>query len=219
MSNGVANSSTWILGGLNTTAGQWEVEVAWINGTEIAFDYAVFDMYHTASLTPQESYVATDAGLLITNMLDYVDEDTGEYIVDGAGSIVANWSSTTVTFQANPVHNWWEGDFDTSLIGGGSFIVVVNASLPYFDDVTCQFTIETTYTTTFALPDVGLIPVELGLNEKYVVNVTYQFSNGTGIDGATMDFAYSGPALGLSNSSPQYQKVYLATEGGSRPSA
>ncbi|MDF1538573.1 MAG: hypothetical protein P1Q69_06690 [Candidatus Thorarchaeota archaeon] len=204
MSDGIVNSSTWILGGLNTSAGQWEVEVAWTNGSEIAFDFASFDMYHTASLTPRESIVVTDVGLLITNMVYYVDEDTGEYIVDGSANIVANMSSTIVSFQANPVHNWYEADFNTSILGGGIFTVIVNASIPYFDNVTCQFIIESTFTTSISFPDVGVGAEEIGRNEIYKLNVSYLFANGTGIEDAHVDFAYSGPVTGLSNSSPSY---------------
>ena len=202
MIGGIVNSSSFNLDGANTSAGQWEVEIFWSNGTEVAFDNTVFDMYHTASLTPREGLVETDVGLTFTNMMYYVDEDTGDYVVDLNGVVVANWSISTITFQVNQIHNWWEADFNTSAVGGGTFTVVVNASIPYYNDVSCQFTIEATYTTSFGLPGIGPTPIDLGLNEKYIVNITYAFSDGTGITGAAIDFSYTGQVLGLSNSTP-----------------
>ncbi|MFW9967675.1 MAG: hypothetical protein ACFFEA_11025 [Candidatus Thorarchaeota archaeon] len=197
MNNGVVNSSQWILGGTNTSAGQWEVTVLWTNGTEIAYDYAVFDMYHSASITPRESLVETDAGLLITNILYYVDEDTGKFILDASATIAANWTGSTVYFEADPIHNWWQADFDTSLVEAGQHVVVVNASIPYYDDITCQFIIVSTHRTTFQLTSVGGLPTETGLHETLTVYMEYQYLNGTGVTGAAMSMSFTGPSGGL----------------------
>ncbi|MHA2211290.1 MAG: hypothetical protein ACXABV_19215, partial [Candidatus Thorarchaeota archaeon] len=197
MNNGIVNSSHWILGGVNTSAGQWEVTALWTNGTEIAFDYAVFDMYHTASLTPREALVETDSGLLITNMLYFVDEDKSEFIVDVSATVVANWSASTITFLANPIHNWWQADFDTSLVGAGQFVVFVNASIPYYDDATCQFTIVSTHRTNFQLTSVGPLPTEVELHEEFTVQMRYELESSVGIDGATIQMNYTGPQGGL----------------------
>ncbi|MHA2386362.1 MAG: hypothetical protein ACXAEE_09155, partial [Candidatus Thorarchaeota archaeon] len=197
MTNGIVNSSHWILAGANTSAGQWEVTALWVNGTEIAYDYAVFDMYHTASLTPRETLVETDTGLLITNMLYYVDEDTADFILDASALVVANWSAMIINFVANPVFNWWQADFDTSLVGAGQFVVVVNASRPYYDDVTCQFTIVSTLRTDFQLTSIGPLPTEVGLYEEFSVQMRYELESSAGIDGATIQMNYTGPVGGL----------------------
>ena len=197
MANGIVNSSHWILGGANTSAGEWEVTALWSNGTEIAYDYAVFDMYHTASLTPRESLVETDTGLLITNMLYYVDDDTSDFILDASALVVANWSAMVINFLANPVFHWWQADFDTNIVGAGQFVVVVNASRPYYDDVTCQFTIISTLRTNFQLTSVGPLPTEVGLYEEFSVQMHYELESSAGVDGATIQMNYTGPQGGL----------------------
>ncbi|MHA1924535.1 MAG: hypothetical protein ACW974_01340, partial [Candidatus Thorarchaeota archaeon] len=207
MENGIVNSSNWILGGANTSAGQWEVTALWSNGTEIAYDYTVFDMYHTASLTPRETLVETDTGLLITNMLYYVDDDTSDFILDASALMVANWSGMIINFIANPIYNWWQADFNTSLVGAGQFVVVVNASRPYYDDVTCQFTIVSTLRTNFQLTSVGPLPTEVGLYEEFSVQMHYELESSVGVDGSTIQMNYTGPQgglhlLGQSNTGP-----------------
>jgi hypothetical protein len=197
MTNGIVNSSHWTLGGANTSAGQWEVTALWTNGTEIAFDYVTFDMYHTASLTPRETLVETDTGLLVTNMFYYVDEDSADFILDASALVIANWSIMILNCLANPIHNWWQADFDTSLVGAGQFVVVVNASRPYYDDVTCQFTIVSTLRTNFQLTSVGPLPTEVGLYEEFAVEMHYELESSLGINGATIQMNYTGPQGGL----------------------
>ncbi len=197
MTNGMVNSSSLTLAGTNTTAGQWQVEAAWTNGTEIAFDISSFDMYHTATITPHQASVDADAGQLITNMVYFVDIDTGDYLMDDSASIEGNWSASTIVFTPNLVKNWWEADFDTSLLSSGRYVIVVNASRPYFENVSCQFVITSTYRTDFQLTSVGGIPVEAGLYEVVTVDVRYEIEGGSGIDGATISMDYSGPGGGL----------------------
>ena len=197
MTNGIVNSSSFTLAGANTTAGEWQVEVAWTNGTEIAFDFTSFDMYHSASITPHQASVDTDTGQLITNMVYFVDVDTGDYLMDESAVIEGNWSASTIVFTPNLVKNWWEADFDTSLLSSGRYVIVVNASMPYFENVSCQFVITSTYRTDFQLTSVGGIPVEAGLYDVVTVDVRYEVEGGSGIDGATISMDYSGPGGGL----------------------
>ncbi|MFX1416427.1 MAG: hypothetical protein ACFFC0_06420, partial [Promethearchaeota archaeon] len=197
MTNGVVNSSSFTLAGINTTAGEWQVEVAWTNGTEIAFDASSFEMYHSATLTPHQASVDTDAGQLITNMVYFIDVDTGDYLMDDSAVIEGNWSASTIDFTPNLVKNWWEADFDTSLLISGRYVVVVNASRPYFENVSCQFVITSTYLTDFQLTSVGGIPIEAGLYEVITVDLRYEVEGGVGIDGATISMDYSGPGGGL----------------------
>jgi hypothetical protein len=195
--NGQVNSTSWLLGALNTSAGQWSVSVYWTNGTEVACGTASFDMYHTATLTPKHAEIQTESGLVVTNFLYYVDVDCGEYIMDEAATIEGNWSSSTLTFNPNLLHNWWETDFDTAAVGGGVHLVIVNASRPYFDNVSCQFVIESTLLTEFTLFVDSGPPIEVGLNEKHSYEFRYELLDGTGIDDAIIDVIFN-PTVGLS---------------------
>ena len=194
--NGQVNSTSWMLGALNTSAGQWSVSVYWTNGTEVAYGTAIFDMYHTATLTPKHAEIQTESGLVVTNFLYYVDADNGEYLMDDVATIEGNWSSSTLTFNPNLLHNWWETDFDTAAVGSGMHLVVVNASRPYFDNVSSQFTIESTLLTEFTLFVDSGPPIEVGLNEKHIYEFRYELLNGTGIDDAIIDVSFS-PTIGL----------------------
>jgi hypothetical protein len=195
--NGQVNSTSWVLGALNTSAGEWSVSIYWTNGTEVAYGTASFDMYHTATLTPKHAEIQTESGLVVTNFLYYIDVDNGEYLMDEVATIEGNWSSSTLTFNPNLLHNWWETDFDTAAVGGGVHLVIVNASRPYFDNVSCQFAIESTLLTEFTLFVDSGPPIEVGLNEKHSYEFRYELLDGTGIDDAVIDVSFS-PAIGLS---------------------
>jgi hypothetical protein len=195
--NGQVNSTSWMLGALNTSAGQWSVSVSWTNGTEVAYGTASFDMYHTATLTPKYAEIQTESGLVVTNFLYYVDADNSEYLMDEVATIEGNWSSSTLAFNPNLLHNWWETNFDTAAVGGGVHLVIVNASRPYFDNVSCLFAIESTLLTEFTLFVDSGPPIEVGLNEKHIYEFRYELLDGTGIDDAIIDVSFS-PTVGLS---------------------
>ena len=197
MTNGIVNSSIWTLGGLNTTAGQWEIEAIWQNGTEVGYGVVTFDLYHVASATVKYPAIDSEYGQVISNQITYVDANNGNYLLDDSVSIAANWSETAVAFAPNFAKKWWEADFDTTDIGGGQFTVVVNLTRPYFKDITCQFTVVSTYAASMTLSSVGILPEESGLNEIYSVDIHYALANGTGIGGATISFSYTGPNSGL----------------------
>ncbi|MCK4484572.1 MAG: hypothetical protein KAU89_07085, partial [Candidatus Thorarchaeota archaeon] len=168
----------------------------WTNGTEVAYGTVSFNMYHTATLTPKHVEIQTESGLVVTNFLYYVDADNGEYLMDEVATIEGNWSSSTLTFNPNLLHNWWETDFDTAAVGGGVHLVIVNASRPYFDDVSCQFVIESTLLTQFSLFVDGGAPIEVGLNEIHSYEFRYELLDGTGINDAIIDVSFS-PTVGL----------------------
>ncbi|MDF1540013.1 MAG: hypothetical protein P1Q69_14040 [Candidatus Thorarchaeota archaeon] len=141
MSGNILNSSFLTFGYDNTTAGLWNVTVFWENGTELAFDVMNFEIHHQAQLIAENVMIETNVGTIITNMVRYVDIETMAYIMDAGSDIVANWSASVITFLPNPVHNWWEANFNTSLIGGGYYSVRVNASGTYYDDASTMFEI------------------------------------------------------------------------------
>ncbi len=189
---GQVNSSSWVLGGTNTSAGEWVVEVFWNNGTELAYGHALFDLYHQASVTVSYPIIEADYGQIISNLITFKDADTGEYLLDDSVSIVANWSSTIVTFTQNYAKNWWEADFDTTLLGNGRFVVDVNASMPYFDMVASQFTVISLFETSLEILNAGSAPIENGLNEIFTVLLSYELLNGTGVAGAVPTISHSG---------------------------
>ncbi|MFW9768072.1 MAG: hypothetical protein ACFFEM_04570, partial [Candidatus Thorarchaeota archaeon] len=197
---GVVYSDQRTLGGSNTTAGEWSVVAAWTNGTEVAYGVTTYDMYHTASLDVPVEYqtVQTDIGLVISNFVYYTDTDTSEYLLDDSVTITANWTGSIIPFTQDLVKNWWRGEFDTSALEGGQYIVVVTASRPYFDDVTTQFTVVATQEMTLEILNAGATPIERGLNEVFTVQMDYELLNGTGISGAMLYVDYSGPGGGLS---------------------
>ncbi|MFO7835577.1 MAG: carboxypeptidase-like regulatory domain-containing protein, partial [Candidatus Thorarchaeota archaeon] len=210
ISSGIAgslNSSSITFGATNTTAGEWYIEMEWMNGTEIAYASSSFSLYHIASLTPEYSIVNGDVGQTITNALRFQNGYTGEYLMSDDATLVGNWSGDSVQFAPNVVKNWWEGDFDTSLSGGGNFTVLVQASKPFYDEVNCTFHIVATYTTQMETDAPSDVPTEIGLNEVYTLNVSYQLSNDTGIEGATISVNYTGPTDGLDIDSPVPQSA------------
>jgi len=138
---GQINSTSHIFNSGNSPAGEWWIQIYWDNGTEIAYDYANFEVHHTADIVAAPEIIETDAGQIVTGIVRYTDDDTGDYILDDLTTISGNWSASTVNFSANPVQNWWEVSLDTEEIGAGNFIVQVDASRPYYDDVSCEILI------------------------------------------------------------------------------
>ena len=197
---GIVNSTQRTLGGLNTSAGLWSVIAVWTNGTEIAYGSTSFDMYHTAALVVPGAYttVQTDVGQIISNFVYYTDADTSDYLLDDSVTITANWSGSVVPFTQDLVKNWWRGEFDTSLVEGGQYTVVVTASRPYFDDISTQFVVVATQQTALEILNVGAIPIERGLNEVFTLQLSYQLLNGSEVKGAFPTIVFTGPQEGLS---------------------
>ncbi|MHA1494589.1 MAG: COG1470 family protein [Candidatus Thorarchaeota archaeon] len=195
--SGFADSTSFILGGTNTSAGLWEVVLFWNNGTEIAYGVATFDLYHQAAAVVQYPTIETDHGLVLSNQIILTDIDSGEYLLDDGVSITANWSDTTVDFSQNFAKNWWQADFDSSLIENGLFTVIVDISRPYFDPITTQFTVISIFETTMDITNAGSLPIENGLNEIFTVQLDYDLLNGTGVSGAMPTVTYTGTQNGL----------------------
>ncbi len=198
MTGGAVTSSRWTFGSTNTTAGEWLIDILWTNGTEIAYQSVSFDLYHSASITATYPIIESDYGQTISNLITLKDADTNEFLLDDSVTIEANWSSSIIEFTQNYAKKWWEADFDTSLIGGGEFTVLVTASRPYFDTIITQFTVISLYRTTLEIVNTGSIPIENGLNEVFTAQIDYEFLNGTGIIGALPIITFSGPVGGLS---------------------
>ncbi len=192
---GGINSSELVFGSLNTTAGLWQVLVAWTNGTELAFGSTNFEIHHGAILSPHDTDIETESGLTISNYVYFQDSENSEFLMDPTATITANWSATTVTFVPIPLENRWSGNFDTSLVGPGVHLVVVNASRPFFDAASCTFVL------TIRFTDNDLIienpTAEIGIGDTYKVNFSYSDALGIGIHDADVSITYTGTADGI----------------------
>jgi hypothetical protein len=155
----------------SSPAGEWWVEVYWTNGTEVAYDRASFALWHSANLVAEPSEITTEAGLTVKGIVRFTDAETPTNILDASASVVANWSGSTAPFVANPVQNWWESDFDTSLTGAGDFVIVVNASRPYYDDISCQILVHSIRVTRLTSPNAPWTAAQHG----DVVSLTFKY--------------------------------------------
>jgi hypothetical protein len=199
--DGVITSSSYGLGALNTSAGEWSVEVLWTNGTEIAFDIAVFEVHHAAKLTALETHIVTESGSTVMNFVFYQDAENNESLMDPSATILANWSVSTKEFHPNNIHLYWEPatPFDTLLVGPGNSSVIVQASREFFDNASCSFIIEVTYTDNDLI--IYDLAVDVGLFDTYVCEFYFEDRYGNYLEGATSDVTVSGPVGGVNWSS------------------
>jgi len=195
--DGEISSSPLGLGSSNTTAGEWSVSISWTNGTEVAYDIAVFEVHHAAELIALESHIVTESGSIVTNFVRYLDAENGEFLMDPSATILANWSGSTKEFHPNNIHLYWEPTtpFDTSSVGPGNSSVIVEASRDFFDNASCVFIVEVTCT------DNGLViydpAVSVGLFDTYICQFYFEDRYGNYLEGASIDVVVSGPMDGL----------------------
>jgi hypothetical protein len=131
------NSSTVVSGGTtlgpyNATPGLWMVSVMWSNGTELAYGSRTFEVRHQFTIFAHTPNIEVQLGEAFTAAIYVYDRDNGNPLLEGV-SVVGNWSSQDVTFNPNLARGWFEADFNTSLIGTGSFVLIVNVSMPFYD--------------------------------------------------------------------------------------
>ncbi|MDH4214257.1 MAG: hypothetical protein OEV85_10080, partial [Candidatus Thorarchaeota archaeon] len=172
-SNGEVIGNGHVLASGSSPAGQWWVQAIWSNGTEVAYGRTLFQVQHTAELVADPEIITTDTGLTVTGIVRYTDEDTGANLLDPVATIEANWSLTTVPFVPNTIQNWWEGTFDTSLLGPGKLIVIVNASRLFYDDISCQIEIQSTRVTRLNSPNAPWTADVWGHNTTLTFNYEY----------------------------------------------
>jgi len=146
----------------SSPAGEWWVEVCWTNGTEVAYDRARFELHHTANLLAEPSEITTDAGSIFKGIVRYTDGDTGEHLMDASVTMSGNWSASSIPFNANQLQDWWEADFDTSVVGAGEFAIFVTASRLYYDDVSCLILVHSINITRLTSPNAPWTAAEWG---------------------------------------------------------
>ncbi len=202
--NGIVNGTARTLGPMNTTAGLWTLRVIWQNSTEVAFDQVQFEVHHSSSLiVPGSGILEIESGLVITSFLNYIDAENGEFLMEPVATITGNWSLSTITFDPNDVRNQWEADLNTSLVGAGEFIVVVNATRQYYDNASCTFIVRSTkIDNNLTLDDTTK---SMNLFELYIAGFHFEDAQGTEINDANVSVdVVSGPAEGLTSDNGTY---------------
>ncbi|MFW9832781.1 MAG: hypothetical protein ACFFEK_02205 [Candidatus Thorarchaeota archaeon] len=194
-SSGKINSTLLEFGPSNTSAGNWHLHVLWTNGSEIGFSHESFEVHHSTILTVDRSDIETESSQLITNYIYYKDSENGKFLMSPDATIVANWSVSTVLFSPEPVYNRWIGSFDTSEVGPGTHLVVVNATSPFLDDASCTFNVTINYRNNELTIDNPT--AEIGIGDSYLVTFSYEDAFGVGITDANVTIEYSGPADGV----------------------
>jgi len=189
---GSSDSNSVTFGATNTTAGIWGVTYLWINNTEIAFGCVEFALHHQATLyVVFESALETVVGQPVTVVMLFSDNETGLLLLNDGAAISGTWAGGTVDFEVNLVKNWWQADFDTTLVGAGNFEVIVNSSAPFFETTPIIITIKSEYLTELDSPGGPLQPLIYG--RTYSFNFFYSKSlDGLGIAGATVEISEEG---------------------------
>ncbi|MFW9964161.1 MAG: hypothetical protein ACFFCX_11390 [Candidatus Sifarchaeia archaeon] len=198
--NGEINGSQLEFGPTNTTAGLWQVVVSWTNGTELAFGSTIFEVHHGATLSSSQSVIETQSGVSVSNFVYYRDSENDQLLTSPDASITANWSMTTINFVPDPIQNRWIGTFDTSMVGPGTHLVVVNASRPFFDDASCTFFVTISFTDNELSIDNPT--AEIGIGDTFIATFSYSDHIGIGIPGANVSIDITGTIGGITYEEP-----------------
>ena len=134
----VSNGTT--LGPYNATIGEWMVSVSWFNGTEVAFGSITFEVHHRLTIFAQTPSIDVAPGEQFTATISLYDQDNGNPIL-GDARVVGNWSSLDIQFNPNLARSWWEADFNSSVVGTGSFVLLVSVSMPYYVANNCTINV------------------------------------------------------------------------------
>ncbi len=195
ISGSTVYSNTWNLTGINGTAGEWSVTAMWKNGTEVAFGFCTFQVYHQLHIVPELEHIEADLDDLFTVAIYLLGQDNTTPITSGA-SVIGNWSTGDILFSPNLAKGWWEVDINTTTIGVGYFSIVINATIPYHLATSTMVTVRITTVTLLSVLDNQYVEIEP--DETVEIDLRFAFIDGTGIDGATISvLSYSGPSDGL----------------------
>ncbi|UCH04172.1 MAG: hypothetical protein JSW05_11420, partial [Candidatus Thorarchaeota archaeon] len=195
MTGSVIVSAGRTFGPLNATPGEWMTKTFWTNGTEVAFGSATFEVRHQLIVFPYTPHVEAELDENFTVAVHLHDQDNGNPILSGA-SLVGNWSGTETYFSPNLAKGWYEADFDTSLTGAGSFVIVVNATMPYHYESNCTITVDVV--TLTVMQSFGETVVQISPGGSYEAKFRFMFLDGTGIDAANVTvFSWTGTPGGL----------------------
>ncbi len=195
MTGSLVASTGRTLGPFNATPGAWMVDVFWTNGTEVAHGYQLFEVRHQLTVFPYTPHIEAELDENFTAAVYLHDQDNGDPILGGA-SVVGNWSGTEIQFSPNLAKGWWEADFNTSITGAGSFVIVVNTTMQYHYESNCTITVDVVTFTVMTVLENQFVEISPGGTHE--AKFRYMFLDGTGIDDANVSvFTWTGPPGGL----------------------
>jgi len=208
----VSTSTTF--GGTNTTAGQWYISFFWTNGTELAYGSVQFALHHQASIEVVfEDELEIDVGYPVTVVLRFLDVENGLILTNNGASISGTWTGGVVEFEPNLVKNWWEGEFDTSLVGAGNFVVTINSTAPFYETTAVYFTIKSEYETSLGTPPGPLDALVYGRSYSFSFRYSADYDE-SGIDGASITLSGDGSEwLSITPIGDGYYNVTLTPMG------
>jgi hypothetical protein len=134
----ITNGTT--LGPSNATIGEWTVTISWENGSEVAYDYASFELHHRLSVFAQTPNLQVEPNDAFTAAIYIYDQDNGNPILSDA-VVIGNWSTHEVHFSPNLAKAWWEADFNSTQIGTGDFVINVSVRIPFYEIGGCSVNI------------------------------------------------------------------------------
>ncbi|MFX1471570.1 MAG: hypothetical protein ACFFBM_03615 [Promethearchaeota archaeon] len=192
----VLTGESFTFGSYNASIGEWMATAFWENDSAIAFGHVHFEVYHGLTMFAHTPNIERNLGESFTAAVYIHDQQTGEPILNGESVVVGNWSAGPAFFSPNLAKGWWEADFNTSEIGVGLWVIAINATIPYYEDVNC--TIDIQVMTLTVMTTLGSYYVEISPSSTYEAKFRYMFLDGTGIEDADVFVAtWSGPASGI----------------------
>ncbi|MFX1265340.1 MAG: hypothetical protein ACFFH0_08160, partial [Promethearchaeota archaeon] len=195
MTGSVVVSAGRTFGPINATTGEWMIKTFWTNGTEVAFGSTTFEVRHQLTVFPYTPHVEAELDENFTVAVYLHDQDNGNPILSGA-ILLGNWSGTEIHFSPNLAKGWYEADFDTSLSGAGSFVIAVNATMPYHYGSNCTITVDVVTLTVMRFFGEPVVQVSPG--GSYEAKFGFMFLDGTGIGDANVTvFSWTGTPGGL----------------------
>ena len=117
---------------INSSIGAWIVTVSWTNGSMVAYGLANFELHHRLTIFAHTPDMEAKSGDGFTAKVHLYDQDNGNPILSDA-DVIGNWSTNSVQFSPNLAKGWWEADFNTTTIGTGDFVIIVQVELPFYD--------------------------------------------------------------------------------------
>ena len=190
--SGSAESTPITFGPANTTAGTWSVVYHWTNGSEIAYDYVNLTLYHQAALQVVFSEkLETVVSQPVTVIIRFFDLENGLFLLNDGAEVIGTWAAGVVDFVPNVVQNWWQADFDTSLVGAGNFDVIISSAAPYFETTPLIITIKSQFLSSIDPPNGPLEPLIYGHQYSYDYFYSIDY-NGSGVADALVEISGEG---------------------------
>ncbi|NHJ14929.1 MAG: hypothetical protein EAX95_14705, partial [Candidatus Thorarchaeota archaeon] len=200
LTSALVSSNSWTIGHDNATPGEWSISARWMNGSEVAFGSYHYSVCHHLTVFAYTPTIEAELGESVTASVYLYDQDNSNVILGNGATVVGNWSGSQIGFSPNLAKGWWEADFNTSIVGAGDFLVVINATMPFYYQATCNVSIQIRTLTVLTVLSSQYAETSPGVIHE--AKIRYMFLDGTGISGAGVSvLSWSGPVGGLSYNS------------------